>query len=72
MSLDDGFHKFDLDGYGLTLIKPWDNLSNNWKPSSIVKTDDKFYFGCRLGISEYIPATDEMYLYYIPYEKYVP
>ena len=72
MSLDDGFYKFDLDGYGLTLIKPWDNLSNNWKPSSIVKTDDKFYFGCRLGISEYIPVTDEMYLYYIPYEKYVP
>lgn len=72
MSLDDGLYKFDLDGYGLTLIKPWGDLADLWKPESIVKMNGKFFFGCQLGISEYIPTTDEMYFYYVPYEKYVP
>lgn len=72
MSLDDGLYKFDLDGYELTLIKSWGDLADLWKPESIVKMNDKFFFGCQLGISEYIPAADEMYFYYVPYEKYVP
>lgn len=66
----DGFYSFDLLTQTLSLIKK-PELFEYIDVNSIVRINDSIYFGCSMGIYEYIPATDEEFWYPMDYEKYV-